>query len=311
MRSPVDLTPTTVPWRAVAVYALLACGLAWLVQLPIWLSGEGLASPLFLPLTAAMMMTPAISALIVTFTMVRPVHTARYLGLTPFRPVLRSVLLILAWPLIWLAIGFAAFGLALVLGWAEADWSLAGVTSIVPDMSAEQAVLVSFAVLPINVLISSIPAFGEELGWRGFLTTALAPLGFWRSALLGGLIWGVWHAPVILLGYNFARPDGWGLLLMCGFTITVGVLLQWSRYWTRNVWVAAVGHGALNASAPLTLTWLSTSSDAAFATVLGVPGWIAMGVVVAIMVAAGLFGRRLPRPLVEAPQPRLEAVPVG
>lgn len=305
---PADLTPTAVPWRAVAVYAVLACALAWLVQLPIWLSGEGLSSPLFLPLTAIMMLTPAIAALIVTFTMIRPANKARYLGLTPF-PKLRSILLMVGWPLIWLGIGFAAFGLAVALGWATPDWTLSEVTPILPEMTAEQAVLATFVALPVNVVLSSVPAFGEELGWRGFLTTALAPLGFWRSALVSGLIWGIWHAPIVLLGYNFARPGLDGLLLMCGFTFAVGVLLQWSRYWTRNVWVAAVGHGALNASAPLTLTWLSSSSDSAIATILGMPGWIAMGVLVAAMAAVGLFGRRLPRPLVPAPQPRPELAP--
>lgn len=289
---------TRVPWAAVGVFAVLACGLAWLVQLPLWL-GDGLASPWFLPLTFVMMTTPTIAALVVTFTMVRPRRVARYLGLTPFRPVGRKIALFLLWPLLWLALGFGAFFLAVAVGWAQPDWSLEGVASTLPDGVPLTAVVVAtFLALPISVALSSVAAFGEELGWRGFLTTALAPLGFWPSAVVSGLLWGVWHAPIILLGYNFFRTDITGVLWMCGFTLVVGVLLQWSRYWTRNVWPVVVGHGALNAAVPSTLLWLSDDADPAIATMLGAPGWIVMGVAIVVLLATGLLGRRLPTPLV-------------
>lgn len=301
-----DLTPTTVPWLAVGVYSVLACGLAWLVQLPLWLSGEGLASPLFGTLTAAMMFTPAVAALAVTFLIVRPSHKARYLGLVPFHPK-RSIPLMIAWPIVFLALGMGAFWLAVALGWTGADTGLMGLAiQLAGEMSTTEYLQSRYLWLPLAVLASSVTAFGEELGWRGFLTTALAPLGFWRTALISGLVWGVWHAPIILLGYNFNRTDLSGVLLMCGFTLAVGVLLQWSRYWARNVWVAAVGHGALNAVTPLTLIWLTIASDTATATLLGVPGWIVVGVVVVIMLAVGAF-RRLPRPLVPAPRTVTEA----
>ncbi|MFT4221314.1 MAG: CPBP family intramembrane metalloprotease [Microbacterium sp.] len=211
-----------VPWAAVVVYALLACGMAWLVTLPLWL-GDGLASPLFLPLAAAMMFTPTVAALCVTFAMVRPARKARYLGLVPFRPVGRKIALFLLWPVFWLAVGLGAFLVAVWLGWTTADWSLSGIERMLPPgLTASMYVLISFAALPLNVVIASATAFGEELGWRGFLTTALAPLGFWRSALVSGVLWGVWHAPIILLGYNYLRTDGSGIAWMCGFTLLVG-----------------------------------------------------------------------------------------
>lgn len=307
-----DLTPTRVPWAAVGIFAVLACGLAWLVQIPVWTSGEGLASPLFAPLTAITMSTPAVAALLVTFLVVRPSHRARYLGLLPLRPLRRTIVLCALWPLVWLALGLGAFFLALGLGWGAADWSLGTMVATLPDgVSQERFLLLTFAILPLNVLVGSVPALGEELGWRGFLTTALAPLGFWRAALLNGLLWGLWHAPVILLGYNFFRPDLSGLALMCGFTISVGVLLQWARYWARNVWVAAIGHGALNTAAPLSLLWLADGADTAIATLLGVPGWILMGLVVLGLVATGWLGRRLPRVLVPAPTPTAVVAPTA
>lgn len=274
------------------LYAVIACGLAWLVALPLWL-GDGLASPFFLPLVAAMMHTPTAAALIVTCFVVRPAGRARYLGLVPFRPVGRNILLFLLWPVFWLAMGFGAFLLAVLLGWAEADWSLGGLEGVLPPgVTAPVYALISFAVLPLNVIVASLAAFGEELGWRGFLTTALAPLGFWRSAVVSSALWGVWHSPVILLGYNYFRTDWTGVAWMCGFTFCVGVLLQWSRYWTRNVWPAVAGHGALNAATPLTLLWLSPDADPALSTVLGAPGWIVMGAAILILFGIGALGRR-------------------
>ncbi|MFV0252140.1 MAG: lysostaphin resistance A-like protein [Beutenbergiaceae bacterium] len=302
-----DLTPTSVPWAAVATFAVLACGLAWLVQLPLWLSGDGLRSPLFLPLTAVMMFTPTVASLVVMRFMLRPAHPSRYLGLTGVS-IKRTIIVGLLATVGWLCLGFAAMLAADVVGVISVDWSnptLALPVDQLPDDLTEQAlILVTFAALPANVVIASIPAFGEELGWRGFLTTALAPLGFTKAALLSGVLWGIWHAPIILLGYNFARPGLDGLLLMCGFTISVGVLLQWARYYTRGVWAAAIGHGALNASATLPLIWIPQGSDLAFSSILGIPGWIAIAALAAIMVAAGLFSHRLPQPLILAPTPK-------
>src|SRR5258708_426896 len=64
----------------------------------------------------------------------------------------------------------------------------------------EQLSRVPFAALFVQSLLAgimpnSIAAFGEELGWRGFLHRELEPWGFWRASFLIGAIWGVWHAP--------------------------------------------------------------------------------------------------------------------
>jgi len=42
-----------------------------------------------------------------------------------------------------------------------------------------------------------VPAFGEELGWRGFLLQELLPLGRNRALLIHGAIWGAWHWPLL------------------------------------------------------------------------------------------------------------------
>jgi membrane protease YdiL (CAAX protease family) len=148
-----------------------------------------------------------------------------------------------------------------------------------------QLVTMPIAAATINALL----AFGEELGWRGFLVPALRPLGTWATLLLSGLIWGLWHAPVILLGYNFARTDASGVLFMVGGCVAWGVLLGWLRLRSASVWPAVFAHGALNASAGLIgmLYAAGTTYDMAHAGPLGVAGWIACALVVVVLMVTG------------------------
>ncbi len=115
-------------------------------------------------------------------------------------------------------------------------------------------------ILGLNLLIAPffnlIFAAGEEIGWRGYLYPALRRgMSSAKAALVSGLIWGLWHAPIIALGHNYGTDyTGWpfaGIAAMCLFCIGFGGLLVWLRERTQNVWPAALAHGALNAVAAL------------------------------------------------------------
>jgi len=47
--------------------------------------------------------------------------------------------------------------------------------------------------------------FGEEFGWRGYLLPRLAPLGGISAAIITGVIWGLWHTPVIVLECRLSK----------------------------------------------------------------------------------------------------------
>ncbi|WP_244302974.1 CPBP family intramembrane glutamic endopeptidase [Leucobacter coleopterorum] len=100
---------------------------------------------------------------------------------------------------------------------------------------------------------------------------ALRPLGVWPSLILSGAIWGLWHSPLILLGYNFNLTDLRGVALMTAGCIAWGVLLGWSRLRTGSVWPAVFAHGALNASAGLFMLLAAAGEplDPALASPLG------------------------------------------
>jgi len=92
--------------------------------------------------------------------------------------------------------------------------------------------------------------FGEEFGWRAYLLHKLMPLGGRRAVLLLGVIWGVWHWPVIAMGFNYgldyAGAPWLGLLVMTWFTVVLGTYLAWVTLKSRSVWPAVIGHAAIN-----------------------------------------------------------------
>ncbi|XUK61944.1 CPBP family intramembrane metalloprotease [Plantibacter sp. RU18] len=154
--------------------------------------------------------------------------------------------------------------------------------------------LVQVLSLPLSILIGSLSAFGEELGWRGWLLPNLLSLGTWPALLLSGAIWGVWHAPLILLGYNYQRTDVVGVLLMVGWCMLLGTVIGWLRLRSASVWPAVIAHGAVNAAAVAFLMFATpdTMATGVFGTLLGWPGWILLGVTIAVLVVTGQFSTR-------------------
>lgn len=80
---------------AILTFLVIALGLPWLIQIPVWSSGGimpgGELNPLFLPLTTVMMFTPAVAALVVVFTLQKSKRPNRFLGLVPLRPWRRTL----------------------------------------------------------------------------------------------------------------------------------------------------------------------------------------------------------------------------
>jgi membrane protease YdiL (CAAX protease family) len=291
--------------RSIVIFVAIAFGLSWLVALPLWL-GDGLATPLFPLIAIAIMATPAIAALIVVFFVERPEGRARALGLWPMRPVGRLIGYSLLGIFVPIALVLVALPVGALLGVYPADFvNFSAFDQLLTDqMEAAGApalpipvgalVAIQMATVPLAAFINLIPALGEELGWRGWLLPKLLPLGAVPAILISGVIWGLWHAPLILLGYNYPDAPGWlGLLAMVGMCTVFGAIFGWLRIRSESVWPAALAHAAFNGAAGSYLLFAMAGEhiDTTQATVLGWSGWLVPIVLVIILLATGQFRR--------------------
>jgi membrane protease YdiL (CAAX protease family) len=296
--------PDRVPWPAVLVFTAVACALGWLAVLPLWLDGRGLSHPLAGVVLPLMMFTPGMAALIAVFLVQRPRpdRIAEYLGLWPLQPVRRTIWLSVAGIFGSAALVITAVFLAAALGLVQLDLVafsgfaefLDDASSVPVDLPVALVVLFQVLALPVTAIISGVFAFGEELGWRGWLLPSLRPLGTWPALLLTGAVWGLWHSPIILLGHNFAQPNLRGVALMVSGCVLLGVLIGWLRLRSGSVWPAVLAHGGFNASAGflLLVAAADSPSDPVAVGPLGWVSWIVMVAVILLLVAAGAFRRQ-------------------
>jgi len=138
-----------------------------------------------------------------------------------------------------------------------------------------------------GVTINAVAAFGEELGWRGLLQRELSHLGFWRSSAMVGVIWGIWHAPVIIQGYNYPQHPLAGVAMMTVFTLLWSPLLGYVTLKSRSVIAAAIAHGTLNGSAGIPLLVIVGGND----LTVGMTGLAGFAALAAINLAIFIFQR--------------------
>ena len=249
--------------RRIGVFLLLAFGISWAIGGVIYATGGLRDSPQMIPgftlatllLAGGYMFGPALANVLTRLatdegsenSWLRPrVRTGwKYWVAAWFLPPILTLL--------GVGVFYALFpahfdptmeGLRGVLGAAAGD------AEIDPQLVAAVQLV---SALTFGTLINCVFTFGEEFGWRGYLLPKLLPLGPRRATLAVGAIWGVWHWPVILMGYNYgfdyAGAPWAGPLAMVWFTVIAGVFLAWVSVRGGSVWPAVIGHAAINAIA--------------------------------------------------------------
>jgi len=91
-------------------------------------------------------------------------------------------------------------------------------------------------------------ALGEEIGWRGFLVPELAKVvGFSGVGIISGLMWAVYHFPVLLFAdYNAGTPAWYGLTCFTLMVVADSFILAWLTLRSGSLWPAAIFHGSHN-----------------------------------------------------------------
>jgi membrane protease YdiL (CAAX protease family) len=135
-----------------------------------------------------------------------------------------------------------------------------------------------FAGATINALF----AFGEEYGWRNYLIAALRDKKFACASIFIGIVWGLWHFPLILLGHNYPQHSVAGVFMMVIFCVLLSFIETYFVLKAKSVYPAAIFHGTINAVAGLNVLLIKGGNDLINGA-SGLSGFIVMAVVIAII----------------------------
>jgi CAAX protease family protein len=109
-------------------------------------------------------------------------------------------------------------------------------------------VLGTFLVGTYGLVRSVSSALGEEIGWRGFLVPELSKTtSFTATSLISGIIWSLWHYPILIYGdYNAGTPTWYGLSCFTVMVIAISFIFAWMRLKSGSLWTGAILHGSHN-----------------------------------------------------------------
>jgi membrane protease YdiL (CAAX protease family) len=297
-----------VRWGRVGLFYGIALGWSCLIAAGLYLLGErdlsGAAGPTLATTILALLYMPAplVAALVVERLDHRPaLIRTTFFGFRRALPKLLLVAVIVVPATLltmigvsWLAgnvLGLPGPGTVL---FGQADL-VANALTLLPAPNAGQVaqlsaaipsfwVLVALAVaggLVAGFTINGLFAFGEEYGWRGWLADELRPLGAFWANVITGVLWGVWHAPLILLGFNYGTYGRIGTAFMVALCIPFSFLLWRAREVTGSLLAPAIQHGAYNGVAGL-FAVLLVDANPLVAAPAGLIGAGALAVVAAL-----------------------------
>jgi CAAX protease family protein len=224
----------------IVTFLALTFGLSTIFYVKIITGGEG-----FLIWALPLMLCPATSAILTKLIFDRNLKglgwkpgPAKWLGLAYVLPILYGAII---YGFTWL-IGQGGFTTQ-AFGEVASQLGMANASDV-------QIVVVSALILgSIIFLKNSLPgAFGEELGWRGFLFPELERLtSFTTASLIGGIVWALWHLPLILFSdYNSAAPRTFVVVIFFISIIARSFLHNWLRARSGSVWPNVFLHASHN-----------------------------------------------------------------
>lgn len=263
--------------KRIVIYVALAYGLAWALWFAVvypMVNGGGLGTSVQFAIAAGMF-APAIAAALTRLitkegfkdAWIKPrafKKTWRYYVLAWFGPLV----LVLAGAALYFLINPADFdpSMSYVIQATREQAEAMGVEMNVDDETIRLSQYASLATLVIAPAINAVTCFGEEWGWRGYLLPHLLErFSIIPTLLISGIIWGLWHAPITLIGHNYglgyAGYPFTGIAAMCLFCIVVGVFMSYVTLRTGSCLPAVFAHGMVNGSAAMGLIFSATGGN--------------------------------------------------
>lgn len=160
-----------------------------------------------------------------------------------------------AWLSYLLPIGYTAVAYAIIwgsgMGGFAAPENIQALATRLGWTFTDPARFVPLYVILIGVtgiIAGTARGLGEEIGWRGFLLPHLyAKFGYTGGTIITGLIWTLWHVPLIIFSnYNSDAPVGFALVCFLVLIMNLSFIMTWFRLKSGSVWPAAIMHGSHN-----------------------------------------------------------------
>ena len=129
-----------------------------------------------------------------------------------------------------------------------------------------------------GLTINAVFAFGEEVAWRGFLMKEFKGKKFLTVALWIGVIWGFWHAPIILNGHNYPDHLVAGVFMMVAFCLLLTPMLMYFRQKSGSVLVPAIMHGTFNGVVGMSAMIVTPANDLLYGGA-GLAGFIVLALI--------------------------------
>jgi uncharacterized protein len=258
--------------KGVAWFLTICFGLAWTTWELAIRSGVSVLSWQFQLYALPGAFAPAIAAVIVRRWITREGFADAGLGLH----AARWPYYLFAWllPLVVVAI---IVGEAIALGIAQPDFTLAraiatGAAGRNLTALRNPGLMIVPQVMVLAILTTPV-LWGEEFGWRGYLQARLFAGRPVAAAIATGLIWGVWHYPLTLRGYNYPDHPILGSLLFTAITMPFAYIFGWIRARSGSIWASSLAHAATNSIGGLTLLWFAGAQSP---LVIGYAGLLAL-----------------------------------
>ena len=270
---------------------LITFGTSWALWEGLIRLGVSVKSPFFQLAILPGAFAPAVAAFIVRKWITREGFADAGLRLN-FR---KWPYYVVAWVLPVVAVGCIVIA-AVLLRVGAPDFSLVrglkylaiSVERMPPPAPPHPWLVIAGSALPVNAILATPILFGEEFGWRGYLQLRLFPDRPLPSAIVTGVIWGVWHYPLLFRGYDFPQNRLAALIVFPVSTIFLSIIFAWLLLKTGSIWSSSVAHAATNAiGGSLSLLLLGGGASLLFVSYVGILGWIPLGVFSAWIVLAG------------------------
>ena len=247
------------------IFTIIAYVGVWLLIGGAWLCGAAIASPLWVVVAVLCMLVPLIATII--SQLIHKEVVLRNIGIrwkfnrwwivAWLLPVLMAAAIV--------SVACLMPGVHFTMESAVMTDALTQINSMLPEGAALSPAIFLLIQLANGFIagatVNALFAFGEEVGWRGYLLKQFAGKKFLFAAVVIGAIWGLWHAPLILCGLNFPSHPVAGVFMMVVACVCLAPVVQFVRLKSGSVVAAAIFHGSFNAFATFVVLFLDHNDE--------------------------------------------------